>query len=889
MIINIHTAAYTFLQATFASLQCFIKRFVAASCCLLALCVFPSAATAFVNFESGQTRPLAYIPVTNDGSLLFAANTPDSRVEIYRVRNQLRHLDSVPVGLEPVAIAARTADEVWVVNHLSDSVSILKNGANGWSVVNTLQVGDEPRDIVFAGPNRSRAFITSADRNLDRPLNSKIGNASLWVFDAENPGNAPVTVMNLFTSEPRALTVSPDGNKVYVAALNSGNQTTIIDELLVGSDPPSPLTNIEGEPAPSVGLIVKNVNGKWIDGAGRDLSDKVGPLTITDFDVFTVDAAAEPLPVLGQVYTGVGSTLFNMVANPQNDEVYVSNLNAMNHVRFEGPGVFGGSTVRGHIAENRITVLKGRRTFARHLNKHIDYDADPSVPDPATNNSSLAFPLDMAISSDGKTLYVTAFGSSKIGIFDTKKLTQDTFIPDPDNHIELSGGGPSGVILDETRNRLYVLTRFDNAISVINLGSKNEVEHVAMHNPEPLSVVAGRPFLYDARLTSTRGDSACASCHIFGDKDDLAWDLGNPDDVVKDNPNPLQAPARPGFDTSFHPMKGAMTTQSLRGMANHGPMHWRGDRTGGHTGGDPLDEEAAFKAFNVAFEGLIGRSGPLTTSQMQSFTDFALQLFYPPNPIRNIDNSLTVSQLKGREFFFNVPTIPFSGETCNDCHVVDIENGFFGSNGLSVAIPGASQVMKVPHLRNAYTKAGTSESDEVVVSTRFKGFGFTHDGSAPTLLRFLRAGRFEFPALASAQDVANYVMAIDSNLAPIVGQQVTLSDTSGTAAASKLGVMIQRALVSNPRAECDLIAKAAIAGEKRGWLLQATRDFRSDRVAEAPYDLQSLMDIAKAPDQAMTFTCVPPGSGQRMGIDRDEDGILDGDDSANRWWQNVSK
>ena len=24
-----------------------------------------------------------------------------------------------------------------------------------------------------------------------------------------------------------------------------------------------------------------------------------------------------------------------------------------------------------------------------------------------------------------------------------------------------------------------------------------------------------------------------------------------------------------------------MTTQSLRGMANHGPMHWRGDRTGG--------------------------------------------------------------------------------------------------------------------------------------------------------------------------------------------------------------------------------------------------------------------------------------------------------------------
>ena len=47
-----------------------------------------------------------------------------------------------------------------------------------------------------------------------------------------------------------------------------------------------------------------------------------------------------------------------------------------------------------------------------------------------------------------------------------------------------------------------------------------------------------------------------------------------------------------------------MTTQSLRGMANHGPMHWRGDRTGGNDpGGDALDEDAAFKKFNVAFDG----------------------------------------------------------------------------------------------------------------------------------------------------------------------------------------------------------------------------------------------------------------------------------------------
>ena len=57
-----------------------------------------------------------------------------------------------------------------------------------------------------------------------------------------------------------------------------------------------------------------------------------------------------------------------------------------------------------------------------------------------------------------------------------------------------------------------------------------------------------------------------------------------------------------------------MTTQTLRGMKHNGPMHWRGDRSGGlfsnrsnSWNGDPnnaLDSTQAFKKFNVAFVGL---------------------------------------------------------------------------------------------------------------------------------------------------------------------------------------------------------------------------------------------------------------------------------------------
>ena len=37
-------------------------------------------------------------------------------------------------------------------------------------------------------------------------------------------------------------------------------------------------------------------------------------------------------------------------------------------------------------------------------------------------------------------------------------------------------------------------------------------------------------------------------------------------------------------------MKGPMTTQTLRGLATHGGMHWRGDRVDGFFGTDPCTE-----------------------------------------------------------------------------------------------------------------------------------------------------------------------------------------------------------------------------------------------------------------------------------------------------------
>src|SRR5438105_6325038 len=222
-----------------------------------------AAAQPFVTFESGQVRPLALSP---DRTHLFAVNTPDNRLEIFDVGGSgaLVHSGSVPVGLEPVAVAARTNTEVWVVNHLSDSVSVIDVSSQPPRVVRTLLVGDEPRDIVFAGTNGTRAFITTAHRGQNSGVpptdltTGGIGRADVWVFDATNLGNTlggtPLTRLTFFGDTPRALAASPSGNRVYAAVFHSGNRTVTINEAGPCDDPNGSANNTVAPATCSTGL-----------------------------------------------------------------------------------------------------------------------------------------------------------------------------------------------------------------------------------------------------------------------------------------------------------------------------------------------------------------------------------------------------------------------------------------------------------------------------------------------------------------------------------------------------------------------------------------------------------------------------------------------------------
>jgi len=867
----------------------------------LALMVATTAnAGSFVTFESGQVRPLSLSP---DGARLYAVNTPDDRLEIFDVTAAgIVPVGSVPVGMEPVSVAARSNTEVWVVNHLSDSISIVDVSGTAPRVVRTLLVGDEPRDLVFGGPGGGRAFITTAHRGQQRTstdlsgvpgagdpqlTTAGVGRADVWVFDTADLGTVlggrPLAIVTLFGDTPRALATSPDGNTIYAAVFKSGNRTTSLGEgaicngftsagtcttpqgFVMPGGLPGPSTNAFGQNAPETGLIVKYnpLASQWQDGLGRNWSPAVR-FSLPDYDVFAIDGST-----LAQTaaFSGVGTTLFNMATNPVSGALYVSNTEARNEVRFEGPGVFGGSTVQGNLAQSRITVVSGANVLPRHLNKHIDYD---TLPAPAgVKDHSLATPTGLAVSPDGTTLYVAAFGSSKIGVFDTTALANDSFDPvaTSAHYLPVSGGGPSGVVLDPTRSRLYVLTRFDNGLSVVDLVG-GETAHVSLHNPEPASVVAGRPFLYDSTLTSSNGEAACASCHIFGDMDDLAWDLGNPDDPVKKNPIPinlaiavtfnafpLPAPINgSGLVNDFHPMKGPMTTQTLRGLKGSGAMHWRGDRSSPPgTAASAFDENVSFNNFNPAFVGLVGRDTELSPADMQKFTDFALQIMLPPNPNRPIDGTLTPAQQAGKNFFMgprrsdglaNDINGLVTGFTCNGCHELDPAEGEFGTSK-HCSFENEEQVVKIPHLRNLYQKVGMFGAIDVVgedslnvpfQGDQIRGFGYLHDGSVDTVFRFLHAVVFSNTSIGGSavgfqsdlqrRNVEQWLLGFDTNLAPAVGQQVTLSAGNTAVAGPRVTVLAGRAAAG----DCDLIVKGNVSGEARGWVRLAAGTFQSDRL-----------------------------------------------------------
>jgi DNA-binding beta-propeller fold protein YncE len=883
------------------------------------------ASPTFVNWETSHVHPLDMTP---DGTRLLAINTPDNRLEVFDLTGGLLSpVASIPVGLEPVSVRVRSDHEAWVVNQISDSVSVVN--LDTLNVVATLRTVNEPADVVFAGAPQ-RAFVSCSQAR------------QVLVFDPENLSIGP-TVIPIDAETPRAMAVSPSRDKVYVAMFASGNASTMLGGRPGEGFPPNAVSHPGGpyggvnpppnagngfepplNPAnpspPLVGLIVKKAaDGAWRDDNGTDWTDFVsGPRALQSGRPVGWDLPDRDLAVIdtATLQVGYASGLMNigmsLATNPASGELTVVGTDATNEVRFE-PNV-ASTFVRVNMA--RVDPSGTTRLAVVDLNPHLDY-ATLSVPQ-SERDKSIGDPRGIVWNQTGSRGYVSGMGSNNVIVIEGSGARAGLA---PTIAV---GEGPTGVVLDEARQRLYVLNKFDASVSAVNTQSELEVERAKFFDPTPQAIKIGRKHLYDTHRTSGLGQASCASCHVDARMDRLAWDLGNPaGDMRSDDHqnlglfNPLMMEAHFG---DFHPMKGPMMTQTLQDIIGKEPLHWRGDRDG-------LEE------FNPTFVGLLGSDAMLTESEMQEFKDFLATLHFPPNPFRNLDNTLPTDlplpgHYSGGRFtpsgtplpngnalnglnIFRFPRITFRDLSCDGCHtlpvgvgtnqkmastttLVDIPSGPHGEkhHGLMGALDvNNPRSMKIPQARNLFEKVGF----EATQSSSRAGFGFMHDGAVDSLARFVSGPGVGVNSDQEVADLVAFLLSFSgSDLPPAQGHAFEPVGPSGQDAHAAVGLQTtvadsadpppgQTELISQMLGFAEggvvgLVAKGVQDGLQRGYVYSGGQRFDSDLSLETLTESQ-LLALAKTGGE-LTLTVVAKGTERRIGIDRDLDGAPDRDEIA---------
>jgi YVTN family beta-propeller protein len=854
---------------------------------------------AFMNFETAPVHPIALSP---DHSRLAVCNLADGKLEVFDVTSgEPVALGVVPVGIDPVSVRFRDDSEAWVVNHISDSISVVD--LDSLRVKATLDTLDTPADVVFAG-SPARAFVSCALPN------------TIQVFDPSEGQLLTNVVVDAL--RPTALAVSPDGGKVYAAIFESGNGTTVIGakfrNLLFfdnavsqpqgpygGQNPPpnlgdtfSPPLNPAlptNAPPPATGLIVrKNADGRWLDDNQRDwtefVSGTIAPLTqrvrgwdLPDRDLAVLDATDYSVTYA----TGLMNLCMGLAVNPVSGRIAVVGTDASNEVRFE-PNL-NGVFVRVEVAlVDPATLDKS----VRDLNPHLDYKV--RLLPPAERDQSIGDPRGIVWSADGSRAYVAGMGSRNLVAIDADGTRLGS------GPIEV-GEGPCGLAWDESRQRLYVWNRFSSSLSVVDTTANAVVDAIPLFDPTPLSVAAGRRHLYDTHRTSGLGQASCASCHVDARQDRLGWDLGNPAGELNRTLVNHQGTL---VTNDYHPMKGVMMTQTLQDIIGHEPFHWRGDRPG-------------IESFNVTYTNLQSAATALTPAEMGELRDFLASIRFPPNPYRHFDNSFSTNMPLPGQIALGDDILPLGAPLpngnaaaglnlfnqpvnfCTTCHTLPTGLGMDAvlNQGLFEPLPpGPNQEhhfpvafrlegslrSKIAQFRNMADKIGM---DGTRTQSR-AGFGFGHDGSVDSLTRFLEGVRIvrdqdmadliAFLLSVSGSDTGAAGAPVDLSPPAAVGRQFTLTAPERPALFEAM-----LALARSSSSRVDLIAKGNLDGLPRGWVFDRTQDrFQSDRWQEtaSPDELVALA----GPGTELTFTVVARGSGVRLGVDRDLDGELDGDE-----------
>lgn len=777
----------------------------------------------WMHYEVGYLDAIAF---TADPTRFWTLNQPGSRVLQVGLPN-LGSTHEIPTGPGLASIALRPGtQELWTVDRVTATVSVIHTGSR--KLERSIRVGAEPHGIVFTA-NGDRAYITcSAVDRVD-----VIAAASYTVVGS----------IAIPAKSPRA--IARVGDWVYVAPFFSGN----------GSAPRgNPLT---ADPDDIVDV--------------RHTQDFPGVTPLPDRDLFAFQVTGTPgNEVLDSSRTvnELGTTLFNARLRPGSSELWIPHTDALN-ARFVGEKNFPD----GQVVKNRIaivdTTLLGNGT---NQNAVRILELDALAPDATVR---VAAPTDVAFTSDGSRAFVCGYGSDTIGVLavaGTNVTWLGTLLVKTED-IYPNGVGPRSLKVSPDDRWLVTSNKGENSLVRVDLRTIPAVapfERVASYSidlgfdPTPGDLIQGRVHFIRTR-NSGSATSSCNSCHVDGYLDGLAWDLGT---FLDPEGTPLDQLAFPLDD------KGPMVTQSVRRMREVGPWHWRG-------------EKKELRHFNDTFVNLLERIGPggLATLgvDFMYIVQYMEHLAIPPNHRQQRDRSLTPEQQAGLDLFLNQPVL--DGKSCADCHALPL-----GTSGELVDNQGGGRAPTgvVPQLRGVVDRLAPpfDVGGDFGVRTEL-GAGLNHGGGNASFLDLMlrplpppQVGRHFELTPADAAKIAAFLEVFDTGMAPAAAWQVTANaQNAGTIVASDLAFMLDQA----QKGFCDVVFRYGPeswngASVYFGGLYDpAASDFAPASVTLPRLDLPALLNLA-ANGTPVTFLGLPPMMGWTVGLDRDNDKLLDLDE-----------
>lgn len=689
---------------------------------LIAACPALAQGT-FTNFETPQTHPIEVVTVGSTEYVLVC-NTPDNALEVWTATAAPTRLARVPVGLGPGSVRWHAPTQrAYVCNFDGDSVSIvaLSTTATGLSasLVRTSWVGDEPADIAFS-PTLPYAMVTLSTQGkiavVDR--NDLVGfRYRVDVDFANSNGQLPNTSFPLAVKEPRAIAWLPS------------------DRMLV--------LNLKG--------------GEYKPG-----SPLGGP-----YDVDLVRTDTPFVPTSTNYVGGLGTTNHAFATTANGGTIVVVGTKAMNE-RLAGAAV---ATAPTGFVQSWLSVVSAPPTGnmvvhgeapagipgsglpSRNLNR------DYSTSGPLAEVSPLlgiVQPTDVDLLENAGTvtrIALTGYHSDNVAIL-TPAAVPGGYTIQRVPFTPIAGYtavGPRGLAYNGSGSLLFVHGRLDNSLRAVDTLALTATA-AAMQDPTPNEIRTGRQFLYSVRFAGTpaaagRGFVSCASCHVDGRTDGLAWDLSHGNFIpVPFHHNDAVNPAG-GFPlgfpfASFPNPKGQMVTQTLQGLVNsqlneayqylatNAPYHWRGDKQ------DFTDFNEAFvnlqRMPNQPGAGTGEQAAGLTATDMVAFRRFVNTIRHPPNPEQRLErrpsgtlpanpNVLPTAAngfagaLMGRALYHNFRMVG-DGRSCVDCH--SLPDG--SSNTLTLAVltapPLQPQPLETAALRNLFAREGRAHAQHVVTN-----------------------------------------------------------------------------------------------------------------------------------------------------------------------------